>query len=641
MIKVSQDYFNKSLAPGRNVRCRIHAGDDVYTDKDILTFEFNDVVHPDDMSFGTTCANRFQFELWSRHNIPLTTTIKPLVGFADSPDDDSGGVEMCSLGEFFITRRYRRRERYSVTCYDKMYRLDSRYNPSVNFPCSAVDVLADIGWLHDFKVGFEPEPDVIEFVPRQATCREIIGYIAGINGGFAKFDRSGVLQLKRMYRSDFALMRSQYTELSVKADLNEVRQVDFVVEDEVFSAGRGTKVSTYRQYNPYGSEEAAKRVFDLWNGFSYRGLTVKMRGLPFLESGDGILVQDDVDSAYYFALISDYSLFYDGGLTGRLVSKSKNPIDDSNEPLTQQRMMESLSENLRVRYTNYINEKDIFIDGPQQGLATIHFNLETRTFAVFNSQFTVTATEDCIITLEYFLNNEKVSLTPETTLKKDEIQTICLYNCFRVFRPGRNTLALTAKIDCGQVMISAGELIASVSGQYMLGDGGPQIPQINITQRIERQEIFVPQIIPVSLTGNLIQPQPQIPIVLEEDGISESIAPVSLNNQALTLRGFTEELLMDSMFIEAEAVSGNRIMLVFSNKIRAVNTDGLLISFGIAPLEILSFEIVGNEMFVTIRESLNQFNELVIKYDRQYGNIISEPTRNAVQSFNYILNLEN
>jgi len=119
MVNVSQSYLDKSLAPGRNVRCRIIADEEVYTDADIISFEFNDVVHPDDMTFGTSCANRFQFEIRSRHNIPLTAVIRPFIGFADSPDDDGNNIEECALGEFYITRRYRKRERYSVTCYDR------------------------------------------------------------------------------------------------------------------------------------------------------------------------------------------------------------------------------------------------------------------------------------------------------------------------------------------------------------------------------------------------------------------------------------------------------------------------------------------------------------------------------------------
>jgi hypothetical protein len=644
MINVSQNYLEKALAPGRNVRCMIFAGENIYTDADILSFEFNDVVHPEDMKFGTTCANRFQFEIWNRHNIPLTTVIRPVIGFADSPDNNSPGSEVCALGEFYITRRYRKRERYSVTCYDKMYRLDSRYVPSVTFPCTAIDILNDIAEIHGFEAGFEPEADIVEFVPRTTTCREVIGYIAGINGGFAKFDRGGILQLKKLHKCDFVLTRNQYTELSVKADLNEVRQVDFIVDDEIFSEGKGTKVSTYRQYNPFGSQGAAKRVFDLWSGFTYCGLTAKMRGLPFLESGDSILVQDDVDDTYYFALISDYSLVYDGGLTGRLVSKSKNPIDDSDEPMSQQRLIEGLSDSLRIRYMSFINDEDIIVAGARTALAGINFNLEARAFAVFNSQFSVTTSEDCTMTVEYFINNERVAQTPETSLTAGSIKSVCLYNCFRINHPGRCTLAVTARVNKGTAVIKKGELIATVSGQYMLGDTGPQRPEANIIQSIGKAELDLQlELAPRQFSEYCEQPELQMPKTMPQGQPSANLNYISLRDVLITPRKISARLLMDSMIINVQKLSDTRIMLLFSNVVTkaggVINLSAFALTFGVIEVEIFAVEINNNEIFITT-ENLGNFSEVVIKYDRQFGNLISGATGNPLQSFNYILNLE-
>jgi len=522
-----------------------------------------------------------------------------------------------------------------------MYRLDSRYNPTVTFPCTTADLLRDIAWHFDFRIGFTPAADVIEYVPRNATCREVIGYIAGVNGGFAKFDRSGVLQLKRLEYCNFVLSRSQYTELSVKADVNEVRQIDFIVENDIFTEGKGTKLTTYRQYNPFASHEAARRIFNHWNGFSYHGLTVKMRGLPYLESGDAILVQDDFENTHYFALISDYTLIYDGGLTARLVSKSKNPIDDYDEPMTQQRMIESMSENLRVRYTNYENENHIILNTETQGIASINFNLESRTFAVFNTQFNITSLEDCVLILEYRINNIKVGQTPRIHLFAQSPDSICLYNCFRVIRPGRNTLSLSARITSGDAVIAAGDLLASVSGQYMLGDNGPQIPEINIAQSIQKYELSS-----MKLPIKKLSVKPEKPELHEpaREGYSEEISMMSVAPLKPVLRGFTDSLLMDSMFIKAEWLPDDKVVLVFSNVIavrenEAVNMDAFAVTFGVNELQINLVEVIENEIIIST-ESLSNFNEVVIKYDSHYGNLLSAATGNPLQLLNYILNLE-
>lgn len=352
------------------------------------------------------------------------------------------------------------------------------------FPCVPAEILSDIAAQYSFTVGFTPEPDTIHSIPRNTTCREIIGYIAGLNGGAAKFDRNGVLQLKKLQSCDFTLTRGGYTELSLKADKMEIRAVEFVNDENIFSEGKGTKLTTYRQFNPLSDAKSVKRVFDEWNGFSYHGLTVKMQGLPFLESGDSILVQDDFDDTVYRALISDYTLEYDGGLKGTLISKSKNPIDDYEEPMTQERLMQSLSESLRIRYHNYENDKKITISGTNQSIsiASINFELEVKAFAVFNAHFTVKATADCILTLHYHINNEKTGQTPQMSLTADKPSGICLYNCFENQRAGKNTLTVTASVSGGSAVIEQGELIASVSGQYMLGDGKQQLPEINASE---------------------------------------------------------------------------------------------------------------------------------------------------------------
>jgi hypothetical protein len=202
-------------------------------------------------------------------------------------------------------------------------------------------------------VGLRLAYDVVETLPRNATCREIIGYIAGLNGGFAKFSRDGVLLLKKLrIFNNVSLTRDRYNELSLKADPLEIRQIDFIAGDDAFTAGAGTKLSTYRQINPFANQTATDRVFHEWKGFSYHGMTVKMRGLPYLESGDSIYVQDDFEDKYYLAVISDYTLEYDGGLRGRLVSKSKNPIDDFDEPMSGRSLVDSITDKLRLLYTD-------------------------------------------------------------------------------------------------------------------------------------------------------------------------------------------------------------------------------------------------------------------------------------------------
>jgi hypothetical protein len=634
MIYVSQDYMNKSLAPGRSVKCKIVTDERTFTDADIISFEFNDVVHPDDMNFGTTCANRFNFEVWCRSNIPLTAVIRPFVGFAGE-NDDPDDIEYCPLGEFHITRRHRKREKYSITCYDRMYRLDARYRPTLLFPSTAADVLADIGEMYGFEVGFTPERDIIEYIPRLVTCREIIGYIAGLNGGFAKFDRSGILRLKKLEMCNFMLHRSHYNELSIKADPLEVRQIDFITESDTFSEGRGTKVTTYRQTNPFATKAITQRVFDEWNGFSYHGMTVKLRGLPYLESGESIMVQDDFENEYYHALISDYTLEYDGGLKARLISRSKNPIDDFDSPMTQQRMMEALSESLRIRYFNYVNERDVVIAQTSVPLLNINFNLETSTFIVFNAQFTVAANADCLMTLDYRINNAKLGQTPLVSLSANRPLSVCLYNCFEKIRPGRNTFSVTARVSTGRAVVEAKELIASISGQHMLS-GGAQRPDININQEARRLEIRRIGLKARNITGMNLQTGFTSPGFK----ISEGINPRSITMKSLVRRNLNDALCMDAIFTEAEVISRNTVKLSLSNPFAftgsAININAFSVGDGFSVVRVISVTADNNRIILNT-ESISELEVIVIEYNSDTGNLISTASLNPVKSFIYVI----
>jgi hypothetical protein len=632
MINVSDKYREKAMAPGRKVKCEIMVGDFVYDDTQILSFEFNDVVHPEDMSFGTTCANRFHFQLWSRRSIPLTAVIKPFVIFTD----EEGDSEPCPLGEFYISHRYRRRTRINITSYDKMSRLDSRYRPRVEFPCATGAILADIAVQFDFEVGFAPAVDVISSVPRTATCREVIGYIAGLNGGFAKFDRAGVLRLRNLAPCGFELMRNQYSELALKADELEIRRVELVTDTETYAEGRGTKFTTYRQYNPFADfvgDAAIRRIYDKWSGYTYRGMTIKMRGLPFLESGDSIMVQDDYDDTMYHALISDYTLEYDGGLRGRLISKAKNPIDEFDAPNTQQRIWETLSDDLSIRYFNYINEELIGINQGSALMVDLKFMLGGLSSVAFNSQFTVTADSDCTMTLDYNINGVKTGQTPRTTLFAGKPLSVSLYYLFEKLKSGGNTLTVTANISAGSGVVEARELIATISGQHLVNAVVVK-PDTYIWHRLERMSVGGLGLSLAEMNSVVYgqeEYQPDTPV-------SDRIEAIRLQPMSATPRGLRGSIDLNSVFKTARQVSPNQIILEFTNSVTfsGAALSGIRVLFEHNEVGIVSQIIRGSEITLTT-ENLSMFNEVVIQYDSDIGNLLGAASQNPVDSFNYIL----
>jgi hypothetical protein len=326
MVNVSESYRGLALAAGRKVLCRIVIGDVVYTNDDIINFEFEDVIHAEEVNWGTACANKFTFEMKTDVVFALEEQVKPYIYF-------EGSEEGCPLGVFYVSRRYRKRKRYTVTCYDRMYRLGGSYTPpkTMGFPSTASVIYNDIITRYGIEVAdenFTPAADEITEPIKDVTVREMLGYIAGANGGCFKFNRYGQLAFRSEGMSVATITRDNYMEFSVKAEAFAVESVEFLNEFMIYAAGEGTQLTTYRMENPLGNDLIASRVFNMKSGFSYHAMDLKLKGLPYIESGDMVTLQSDVGSVEYTTIVSDYVLRFDGGLSATMTTFYKQPTEE-------------------------------------------------------------------------------------------------------------------------------------------------------------------------------------------------------------------------------------------------------------------------------------------------------------------------
>ena len=61
MITVSEKFRKLAQDSGREVWCRITVGSEEFLDDRITDMTFDDVIHPDWFTVGTTCSNRLHF----------------------------------------------------------------------------------------------------------------------------------------------------------------------------------------------------------------------------------------------------------------------------------------------------------------------------------------------------------------------------------------------------------------------------------------------------------------------------------------------------------------------------------------------------------------------------------------------------
>ncbi len=379
MVEVSAKFRELALANGRHVFCRITVGAEVFPDDRLLEFDFDDVTHPDWFTVGTACANRFHFRARFSGEIAVGEELRPYISF--------DGEEWCPLGVFYVSRRYVRGNVIGITAYDKLYSLDREYLYTGTIPTTSDVLLREICSAEGITLADGGHPYEVAQLPEVCTVRDMIGYIAGLNGACAKIDRSGNLVLRS---PDFNGLTEHISHLNcMDIQRNMTRSVVTCLmaqtETELLVAGSGAEISTLEMYNPLMTEERLQQMYSQFRPFGFFGADVEMQGLPYLESGEAILLLDGAMA--YPIIISEIEFHYNGALSAVLYSRNKTYVDavvhedDLEETIAQLKKqfatvsMKQVNEEQRVIGTQQITAAEFAFDAYSGGFAELHVNV--------------------------------------------------------------------------------------------------------------------------------------------------------------------------------------------------------------------------------------------------------------------------
>ncbi len=323
-MAVSEKFKELALANGRHVSCKIEVGDKIYYDDRILYFNLSDVTHPDWFTIGTTCSNEFSFKVIHYEKPELQTTVKPFISF--------DGKEWFCLGIFYVSRRYVRGKYATFVCYDKMNSLGvplsdeitdeefSNTDTLLNAVCKQVGVKFSGNCAKH--TAFKPKSDT--------TVRNVIGYIAALNCACAKIDKSGELVFK-----EYKQAPSEETQrLSVNNCFHVNRNITraFIggirvnTGTEMLHYGESSGPSVVDITNPFMTQSVLNSLGKQLKPFRFYGAEIKMQGLPFLETGEFIQLENKNGSLTPL-VISEIKYHYDGAFTAELFSKNKYVSD--------------------------------------------------------------------------------------------------------------------------------------------------------------------------------------------------------------------------------------------------------------------------------------------------------------------------
>jgi hypothetical protein len=322
-------YYSKYLVDGKEYNQTLNE------------FKYSNIINPNNsISIGNTCSSSVTFSIY---NLEITLENKDITIFEGVKGDS--GIEYVQIGIFTVTKEESNGEYTKYTAYDKMYKAEKGYFSKLTYPSTDKAILEEICT----KLGIQLATSItnthtITDKPQGYTMREMIGYMAMLQGGNAAINSDGNLEIKWYKDSGYVLDGHQYYQQGVtfttgkdftirKLTCNNTKSGDSKISE--ITAGGGTTGLSFA--NPFMTQEILNEVYKKIGGFQFRPLTVKFVGDWRLEVGDIITVnKGGID---YKVPIMQITHECDGGLMDTVTSIGQSDTENSNiasGPITKQ-----------------------------------------------------------------------------------------------------------------------------------------------------------------------------------------------------------------------------------------------------------------------------------------------------------------
>lgn len=186
MYDVTAEFNKAAFSDDRQVTLKAAFGGTEYKEE-LMSLTFTETMSSDStIGIGETCSNTIELKMRNNEAISFSgQTVEPYLSF--------DGTEFCPLGRFYVSEVTTEDEYKSVKlkAYDQMAYLTDTYAGTAT-TCEAA--VAYIAGRNSFEVEATeyPEGDLLTGI--ECTEREMLGYIAGLLGANARFNRNGKLE---------------------------------------------------------------------------------------------------------------------------------------------------------------------------------------------------------------------------------------------------------------------------------------------------------------------------------------------------------------------------------------------------------------------------------------------------------------
>lgn len=235
---------------------------------------------------------------------------------------EDGTYEYAPIGYFTVQKPDGDLDVQAFKAFDRMQKLERPYSSSLTEPTTTDLVVEEICSMCGVTLATPiKNPIAIEKNLQGYTCREVLGYIAGLHAKFACFDRFGELNLR------------WYSETPIEKKIGVIwsftkSQEDFAAEkieiakdsETKYTSGSGFK--TVFHSNPLATQEITNSIMATLNGFTYNASSIEMLDDIRLDPWDVIKVTYLDGNTYLVPCMAITQNFSDGSTVIQAYAKS-------------------------------------------------------------------------------------------------------------------------------------------------------------------------------------------------------------------------------------------------------------------------------------------------------------------------------
>lgn len=346
MYQVSDNYKQSIQALSRRFKAKFVIGTHEFTERDIMYIELDEGLGTGDKFLpGGGFINELDVEIGRIiEGLTEDTEAKAYVSLLVGEEL----FEEVPLGVFYAKDIVlnRNSKRTKIKLQDGMYRLNVPYESKLSYPSNTRAMVEEIA--NTMGVVLSPHLNVADYPVmaklEKVTMREVLVFIAQLNGSFVRFDRLGRLEFVQLTNSNRRVPKSNYYLNGLEK--NEVLYRVNGMTNEI--AGEGQKKVIYKEgtdtgnivafKNPLMTQAILSRVYNLYRDFNFYPFSLKWQGDMAILSGEWISVES-YDGTFISLPIFSQKMRFNGGLSSTASGKSATVSQGQKEyrgTLTQQ-----------------------------------------------------------------------------------------------------------------------------------------------------------------------------------------------------------------------------------------------------------------------------------------------------------------